>query len=538
MMKGFWPWFFLFLGVMFASLGLWRPDLLDTGLARVGTLLYVALAIALGLALVWLGSMLWDRYQDRKDRRLRMVDGAYALQDLRMKDGTRVFWNPNLSVSPSTAFHPVYGVKEVHDPAIPWDVTTTVRLAVEQSNAVRAAFPGDAARMDRHGSQSRAGGLTSGVVRALNDPARHARAVKGIGIADPAPAPQIVDAQTPALAYQIKDGREALEMSRANRWIVGQAEDGENATFVPHVGVHAGIIGATGTGKTSSIGLIMVLQAIRTGCKVIILDADGAADWSQFAPFAEYYETDPDTIPAQIAGLGAEMDRRLQAIKAAGVSSLSEADQGLRARYPAIYVFIEEFGDLMDTLRIRNSKAHAQTEAILDTILRRARKADIHMIFIDQYPEKWSQQLIGNVKTRYIFQLGPNQGAKVQEYKAADLPDTGYFLHRGKTYRSFYMRDHVAGVLRSVRANTDPPILGDLGSYSAQDVEPAEGVEVTDWPRQDVPKVEIVAQWLQGNPTGTQAEFRAWAERAGLQIARGTVALGFQKWTEAQAAGD
>lgn len=252
------------------------------------------------------------------------------------------------------------------------------------------------------------------------------------------------------------DWRGALMQSTANSFVIGQNEEtGALAEFRPREAIHCGVIGATGTGKTASTGMLMALQALRTGYHVVILDPKGGADWRVFQQHAEWQHADSTTICDQIATITDEHDRRhsiLRASNAPNVMALPQPPQ-------PIMVFVEEYGDLYAQVRSASKKDSDHLEEMLARMMRLARFTDIHFVFLDQYPEHWSQQLIGNCKLLVTYKLGPNQGAKVGEYHAHKLPNLGTFSIQGTWYKAWFVQPETESTLRRLPEPKEPPLL-------------------------------------------------------------------------------
>lgn len=378
---------------------------------------------------IYVGTMYWLREQDARNR---YIDGQAPLREIRLKGGRRVLVDINSTVGGIIDIDPVQGVIE-RTPAAGWDLQQQHNAVVQTTRSLAAIVPGDAAQVRTRG--------------AISQPRLPANITKLLGKDErPTPPPPVIvpPPPAPALAAPRMTIEDALTRSTGERWITGQADDGELIVFEPNRHAHAAIVGVTGTGKTTSVGFTLVLEALRAGWHVVILDPDGGANWQPFSAVAEWHETDRSTFPGQIAAVYRLYERR---------ATISNPRP--------VLVVIEEYGDLIRQLR-KSNRADADTvDGMIDAILQRGRKRRVHLALIDQYPEHWSQAVIGGTKFRAVFQLGPNQGAKMEEYTAAKLPDVGRFLTRGAEYNSFNAESAVPRLLRQLPAPSTKRVITD-----------------------------------------------------------------------------
>lgn len=344
----------------------------------------------------------------QRDRRNRAQDGLFALREMTVS-GMRVLVDPNRMAG--AVLMAGNGIVGELPAAAGWELQAQVTAGAQR--VALASALGDV-RYAAHGK------LLAGQYDKAPPVDRQ--------LAAP------VAESPPVAPMLLKTLGAVLEQSQHDRFVMGQnRQTGSLAIFDPVSSVHAGIVGATGTGKTVSCGYGMVAQALQHGWHVVILDPKGGADWQSFDGPAEWCESDASMFGDQVRRLEQEHQRRQALAAARRASSVRE----LPDAPTSMLVLIEEYGDLIRQLRRRDNKAANLVDDMLDTLMRRARSSDMHMVFIDQYPEYWSHQVIGGTKWRAVFRLGPNQGAKVEEYKASSLPDVGEFLVRGEQFRAW-----------------------------------------------------------------------------------------------------
>ena len=407
--------------------------------------------------------VLWALISKRKSENMRQRDGSFPLQRVKIAGGW-IYVDPNKIVAPAIAVSG-NGVAEIFTA----DPETHLRHAIERAKvaAMQALAPGDAAIDSRFGSMYHPGSVFNNatgkhLAGAYERPPRQLPAPRIIGD-DPDAAPP--PSTTPRLTL-----REVLDRATPTALLAGQDDAGQLATFDPRSSVHAGVVGSTGTGKTSYVGYTLVAQALRTGYHVVLIDPKGGADWQPWARHAEWHPSDPATFPTQVDALWREHARRADLIQQAGARTVDEIG------VPHTLVVIEEYGDLIAQLRRGDRKRADATDATLDRLMRLSRATGIHLLMIDQYPEEWSNQVLAGCRYLVVFKLGPNQGAKVGEYKADRLPDVGRFSVRGREYNAWFAAPHLDKLLAATPPSPAPRIID--GQFTARSQQ-AEGGSTT-----------------------------------------------------------
>lgn len=370
----------------------------------------------------------------RRNENLRQRDGSYPLQRVRIGRAT-VLIDPNKMLAPAMVVSQA-GIAEIFTA----DAQTHLQHAIARTRVgvAQALMPGDNAIASRYGSQFRPAGRSLSP-RMLGE----GRQTEHLPL--PLPAASALPEDAPAAApVQRLYLSQVLERATPMQLIVGQDDaTGDLAIFDPTQSIHAGIVGATGTGKTTSAGYTLVAQALRTGYHVVILDPKGGSDWSAWRNHAEWHASDAEVFPAQIDALWNEHSRRIT--------------HG--GQHQPVLVLIEEYGDLIAQLRRLDRQRAAAADAMLDRLMRLSRASRIHLLLIDQYPEHWSQQVIANTKWLAAFRLGPNQGAKIGQYRADRLPDRGRFLVRGREYDAWFAAAHLDKLLERTPASAAPRVI-------------------------------------------------------------------------------
>jgi len=384
------------------------------------------------------------------------------------------------------------------------DWTSTHQLTVaqnEQKTRLAAAMSGDSGI--RNSAQAK---LAAGY---------YDRAPKQID----APAPANEDADPIEQAPDLLTLKQSVERSTPDAWIIGQnPKTGKLAYFKPDEAIHLAILGATGTGKTESTGMLVVGHALHNGYKVVIMDGKGGADWSKFAQWAEYHDTDTSNFASNLIPIVDEYQRRSALIKAESAGTFRE----LRNPPAPILILIEEYGDINDGL---TGKAKEAVNTMLDLLIRKARNTGIHLVFIDQYPEKWEKQLLNNTKNKVVYWL--NDGTIVKEFYVHQLAEQGEFFLKGERYNAWHVKPLLKGFMATVPMLDTSRLLvrPSVRTEERGEVEPEPPTLPTD-KRTDgqadtvTDLQQSVLAWRRDNPTGTQADcIRALAEQ-GLKLSR------------------
>lgn len=483
-MKWFWISFFTFLTVLILALGFWRPELLTQAAVFTGWYLAALLGIGLVAAAAGLGLAGWMLWRKGRLASLRQRDGAFPLQRVKLADGATLWFDPNQTVGAATIVHPQYGLIEV-PPQAGWNVQMAVRLAVERTRQLQAMYPGDDARMHRHGAHSAVPRASAAQFRDQKPAQLPAR-----------PEPVTID--VPAEPVKLWTAADGLGMGTRTRLPMGQTSGAElvhwNLVESPHIRVHGK---SQGAGKTNLIRTVAA-AALRSGHHVIVCDRRRFKDWAEFDGKAELIDVrDPRRFVAvaeQLAGIYRERDGILGQHGAPNIGKLANPPQRL-------VVVVAEFGALCaqaDADGVLNDVLHPLT-----MVLREAGAAGVHVVIEDQVvDQRWPRGISTNAEpvTGYLPQ---NYGAAGGYYDAHKLP--AYTFHfAGTVFKSWDMRPVVGGVLANVpAARSIVPVPGGWGS--SPEVERENGTEnvpvgtaagIDEPGRWD----DVVAAWFSRNP--------------------------------------
>lgn len=430
MFEKFWPSFFAFLLLVFLLIALMAPDLLLGALFAVGSFFLILFWSLLGAAAL-AGLLVAYTFLRRVHLNARRpIDGAFPLQQYRLRNGQKLLVNPNTMVGPAAIIDPAAGYQEVAHPA-GWDIVARIREAVERTNTARAIFPGDHVRTDRFGAMSDSPKLGAGAWRMLEPPKRPALPeprVIGGELAEPTQHPSASAGPPPRI-----DPITAITASPPLAPAVGATATGEIVRWDLRQFPHARWHGASqGSGKTNGAKTALA-GLLRNGAHVVILDRRRFKDFGDFAGRAELIDTsNPATFVEAMRRLEAiyrERDRILGEHRAANIDALPQ-------RLVRYVVLVTEFGTLFSTIE----EDGLQQAAIrpLARIMREAAATGIHLIFEDQIVEKgkWPRGVAANASGVFTGQLPANLGA-AGGYYHADKLKRYEFHHAGQIFRTW-----------------------------------------------------------------------------------------------------
>lgn len=242
---------------------------------------------------------------------------------------------------------------------------------------------------------------------------------------------------------------EALKQSTVDSWMLGQNDTSYCQINIYDL-VHLGLIGATGTGKSSSTALLIMLHALKNGFHVIALDAK-SVDWTRYNTHIEAYATDYTTFPNQVDQLCALHDNRMLAVKNAGVSNIDE----LPSKLNHILVILEEFGYLCQSLKSSDKQQYEQTISKLSNLMRVSRSSGINILIVDQKPNGWPNAVTANVKGFICYKLKGQLGNAIGEYHLDKLAAKGEFSYEGEAFKAWFTKAEIGDLLKRLPKRND-----------------------------------------------------------------------------------
>lgn len=360
---------------------------------------------------------LWAHYDKRRESWARPVDGQYALQTY-SHAGQVWTVDPNKSVFGVFGQDKRTGQITTDANMIGPDRQLTYVMSIQRTRTAAAVTGGDGFKYAATGKF-----LAGGYDRPGREEYRQLEVDE--------------DDQELPPNWQPLTVLDAFNQSTADQWILGQShETGETFTLNPRKGVHFGIVGATGTGKTSYIGLLIMAYALKNKFRVVILDGKGGADWSKYKDLVEYSTLDYGNVGDIVGQMTAEYDKRQVLLNDFGVNSIWELPKQAATPRPTLFMF-DEFGAVMDGLKAASKIAYKSVELELSNLLRLSRGAGMYVALFDQNPTKWPGTVRANMPMNICFKLGGNIGNAVTEYNLNELDREGHFQVDGERYHAW-----------------------------------------------------------------------------------------------------
>lgn len=406
-------------------------------------------------------------------QRLRQSDGSFALERVRVtitdpqtgrRKKTWGFLDPNRFIDPLMVWNPFQNNVQTFRGDYGQEHQERVAHALVAKQRIQAAVPGDLAHIAAAKAAGHARNFTI-----KNQPAPPS------WIDRPQPRlpelPAAAQTITPAVQATMPDWRDAWERSTPMQWLVGyDTENGTECYFDLEQDTHCGIVGATGTGKTASLTMLMILLAIKHGMQVFILDGKGGADLSVFANHTEYAATDGISYQQQINALWNEFRRRRQLINQARCRSPEEYTAKTGDLMPRMLIVSEEFGRTWESVPQTGNQRGDLLNQMSD-LMAMSRFIGFHMVFVDQRPKRWPDQILTNCKAKFAFKMDSRQAGVIGEQYAPNLPPRGAFVRDDVTYRAWDMSVPAHDLLRRLPPNRRQALLPQP-EYGAQYIDP------------------------------------------------------------------
>jgi ABC-type oligopeptide transport system ATPase subunit len=394
-----------------------------TGILQAAAVLFV-----LG-GITCLGIHAWKVVDERQEARNRMVEGSYALQQYKGANGERWTVDPNKQVFGAVGFRPMDGQLITDASIVGADRQLELALSIQKGRNQAATPVSDI----RNSAQAK---LASGYYDKPVKPA--VRMVEE--------TPMLDDSVRQVESWQPLSLTDAFHQSTPDNWILGQNERGP-FNFSIKESQHVGILGASGTGKTSGTGVLMMLNALKSRFHVIALDGKDGIDWMCFKDYIEVYPTNDQVISEQVDAIYRQYKSRMKNLAIQEVDHYSKLDVQVKP----IMVIMEEFGNSMDTLKVMDSGAHAATEAQFSEMFRMSRAAGIHLVLIDQLMDGWPKVLKANTKGVIAYWVGGQQGAAFNAHKLHELAEQGQFWSRDRVYDAWHTKPDAPKLLATVK---------------------------------------------------------------------------------------
>lgn len=468
----------------------------------------VLVIAALGLG-GWVFYLMWERRDRRKESWARAVDGTFALQTVTNGETVWVV-DPNKLGGDAVGLNKSTGLLGEHaSQFLGPDRQLTQNLAIQKTRTVTAA--------------------SSQPIKY----AAHAKMLAGNYDREPrqiAQTPADPDGDAMPADFQPLTVQDALAQSTPDSWVLGQnQETGELFTLNIREVVHLGIVGATGTGKTMYVALLMMINAIRSKWRVIILDGKGGADWSKFGQYVEYYALDYTNVGAMLKQITDEYNQRQAKLNAAQANSVWELTPTPR---PTM-VMVDEFGAVMDSLKVASPAEHKKVSLDLGNLLRLSRSTGISMVFCDQDPSKWPSAMRANLPVNICFRLGGMKGNSVSEFNLHELDRVAHFQVNGERFHALPTYRVIDAMLPSIeykkpKALLYPPVdvrsvrSEDVGGEDSNSIPPVANERTTE----QTDRQRALKEWRAANPgeeRGMQTRAIRELQAQGIDISKSYV---------------
>ena len=238
---------------------------------------------------------------------------------------------------------------------------------------------------------------------------------------------------------------EAIKQSNADSWMIGQNELNYCQLNIRDL-VHLGLIGKTGSGKTASTALLLMIHALKNGFNVIALDGKSGVDWNRYTTHIEAYSTDYTTFPNQVDQLCALHDNRMMKVKNAGVSNVDE----LPNKVNHILVICEEYGHICQALQAADKPSFNATISKMSNLMRVSRSTGIHFLLIDQLPNHWDKTIKANLGGMIGYRIKGQLANGFGMYKLGELKPVGQFCYDEEIYNAWFTKGEIDGLLKGL----------------------------------------------------------------------------------------
>lgn len=360
------------------------------------------------------------------DDGLRAIDGQYALQRRKLRDGSIVYIDINRTVSGVLLVDPSAGVAEL-PPAAGWDIQAAQNRHVQATRSLAAITPGDRAMVQTKGMIAQPK-LPSSVTKLL--PGQREEKPVAPAIITPPALPALP--RTPATAQSMVAGTGPQTTQLA---IGEEVKTGEIVTWDVEQHPFARVHGATQSGKTS-VARLLVAQAIRHGWEVVIIDRRRGKDWGIFQNHAQL--VDAREPSALVAVLQAEVQRygdRDAELGKHNAPNLTKLATITGNAYRRRLIVVEELGTQHMNAKAQGREMYGAFVTALRKLTAEAGATGIHGLYIDQIPDAWDKAVRYNASGSIVFHL-PDYGGQVAGYPMAHQLPQFHCHYEGRIIRA------------------------------------------------------------------------------------------------------
>lgn len=351
------------------------------------------------------GLIMYLRYDKRKESWHRQIEGSYALQDL-VVNGVK--WKVDVNKSPSGAIGVAPNGMLLQAPV---DNSFGPDRQLTYNNKIQNTRTATAVTSGENGIPNAA---TGKFLAGAYDRNQKQLAVKY------EEKDEIVDIEPVKLLTL----DEAIKKSDKAHWIVGQDAEGNLSEINIRESIHLGILGASGSGKSASTGLLIAYYARKSGYHVIVLDGKGLHDWSIYGKVFEVHKTNALKFKEQIIEIADIYTERKKKISDLGIEDF----YGDRSHGETpILLVVEEYGKIMDELEALGKNDYNTIIKAIASIMRDSRAVGIHLLFIEQETSRWNPTIKSLVKHWTVYKLEASAGRAINFYHLDKLANCGQF---------------------------------------------------------------------------------------------------------------
>lgn len=203
---------------------------------------------------------------------------------------------------------------------------------------------------------------------------------------------------------------------------------------------HMLVAGSTGSGKSVFVAnLIRQLQSLPKSLVQLVLLDPKMVELQQFSGGAKYADN-PEEITGILEGLVKDMDSRYKVLQQQGYKNLAEMQKDQGDVLPYIFVFLDEYGDLM-----ASRKYSTDIKEAVFRLGQKARAAGIHMILTTQRPS--TKIISGDIKANFPTRVAFKTATQVDSQVIIDQGGSEKLLGKG----DMLFRDNGSAQLRRLQ---------------------------------------------------------------------------------------
>lgn len=253
---------------------------------------------------------------------------------------------------------------------------------------------------------------------------------------------------------------------------IGQAQNarGDIAVIDWNITWSVLVAGGSNTGKTSNAAFHCAVAFLVWKWPVTVFEWRNKSDWElSFKGVVEHHRVDGTNYLDAARHIEAEVNRRALWMKRNDVRDYSKSGGTLS---PWV-VIMEEFGTTRDDIEAaaKTDKTGKDRRKLFDrtmgNIMRAARSTGLKIMFVDQYPDKYPENMIINIGQKIVYRVGSRahagvvdsfQNHKLKKQGEFDMGELG-FDGNPVFFRSFWVEPEMGELMQAARRHTAAPKL-------------------------------------------------------------------------------